>query len=190
MPWLGCQLHWPCCGRRTRPRARRLACAAGPCSRDTKNVRWCGARVKHPRRRARSSPHRCRRPARAGPAQVAMQRWREHALDSVAAMYEDRFDLWGLAPGGRLLRRSVPARRARVRAPRPYQGTLVCAVAPLHAGHRRTLAQEPRRCCVVPCGRRAPVLAEGSVQAPQHGTARLPAATGCMKFSLAVLGVG
>ncbi len=100
-----------------------------------------------------------------------MQRWREHALDSVAAMYEDRFDLWGLAPGGRLLRRSVPARRARVRAPRPYQGTLVCAVAPLHAGHRRALAQEPRQCCVVPCGGRASVLAEGSAPAPQHGTA-------------------
>lgn len=46
-------------------------------------------------------------------AQVAMQRWRERMLDSVAAMYEDRYDLWGFAPRGRLLRRSVPARRAQ-----------------------------------------------------------------------------
>ena len=44
-----------------------------------------------------------------------MQRWRERMLDSVAAMYEDRYDLWGFAPRGRLLRRSVPARRAQAR---------------------------------------------------------------------------
>jgi hypothetical protein len=99
-----------------------------------------------------------------------MQRWRERALDSVAAMYEDRYDLWGLAPGGRLLRRSVPARRARVRPPDLARAR---ACARLHAGRWRSPmdTEEPHRCCAITRRRRAPVLAEGSVQASQPGTA-------------------
>ena len=66
-----------------------------------------------------------RRPA-GGSAQVAMQRWRERMLDSVAAMYEDRYALWGFAPRGRLLRRSVPARRAQARPARFTRVLALC----------------------------------------------------------------
>ncbi len=46
--------------------------------------------------------------------QVALQRLMAQAYHSVAAMYEDRHFLWGLAGHEQLLQRSVPARRAKV----------------------------------------------------------------------------
>ena len=49
--------------------------------------------------------------------QVAMQRWMEANFGSVAAMYEDRHQLWGFNHKGRLLQRSLPARRSQVRQP-------------------------------------------------------------------------
>ena len=49
-----------------------------------------------------------------------MQRWLEANFGSVAAMYEDRHQLWGFNHRGRLLQRSLPARRAQVGQPRAY----------------------------------------------------------------------
>ena len=46
--------------------------------------------------------------------QVAMQRWMDINFGSVAAMYEDRHQLWGFNHKGRLLQRTLPARRAQV----------------------------------------------------------------------------
>ena len=46
--------------------------------------------------------------------QVAMQRWMDANFGSVAAMYEDRHQLWGFNHKGRLLQRTLPARRAQV----------------------------------------------------------------------------
>ena len=46
--------------------------------------------------------------------QVALQRLMAQAYHSVAAMYEDRHFLWGLAGNEQLLQRSMPARRAKV----------------------------------------------------------------------------
>jgi len=43
-----------------------------------------------------------------------MQRWMEANFGSVATMYEDRHQLWGFNHKGRLLQRSLPARRAQV----------------------------------------------------------------------------
>ena len=48
-----------------------------------------------------------------------MQRWMEANFGSVAAMYEDRHQLWGFNHKGRLLQRSLPARRSQVRPPFP-----------------------------------------------------------------------
>ena len=47
--------------------------------------------------------------------QVVMQHWMEANFGSVAAMYEDRHQLWGFNHKGRLLQRSLPARTAQVR---------------------------------------------------------------------------
>ena len=46
--------------------------------------------------------------------QVAMQRWMDANFGSVTAMYEDRHQLWGFNHKGRLLQRTLPARRAQV----------------------------------------------------------------------------
>ena len=75
-----------------------------------------------------------------------MQRWRERMLDSVAAMYEDRYALWGFAPRGRLLRRSVPARRAQARPARftRVSGALSLDPAPLGA-------RAPHACACASC---------------------------------------
>ena len=60
--------------------------------------------------------------------QVALQRLMAQAYHSVAAMYEDRHFLWGLAGNEQLLQRSVPARRAKVHpchaSPRPCHSIL------------------------------------------------------------------
>lgn len=48
--------------------------------------------------------------------QVAMQQWLDRNFGSVTAMYEDRHELWGFDHRGRLFRRTLPARRAKVRA--------------------------------------------------------------------------
>ena len=45
---------------------------------------------------------------------MAMQRWMDANFGSVAAMYEDRHQLWGFNHKGRLLQRTLPARRAQV----------------------------------------------------------------------------
>jgi hypothetical protein len=42
-----------------------------------------------------------------------MQQWLEYNFTSVLAMYEDRYLLWGFTQQGRLIRRSLPARRAQ-----------------------------------------------------------------------------
>ena len=47
---------------------------------------------------------------------MAMQRWLDANFGSVAAMYEDRHQLWGFNHKGRLLQRTLPARRAQVLA--------------------------------------------------------------------------
>lgn len=46
--------------------------------------------------------------------QVAFQRFLDRNWDGVAAIYEDKHRLWGCAFGGRLVRRDIPARRAKV----------------------------------------------------------------------------
>ena len=43
--------------------------------------------------------------------QVLMWRWWDRNFASVRAMYEDRFTLWGFDDTGRLVQRSLPARR-------------------------------------------------------------------------------
>ncbi|KAK9815661.1 hypothetical protein WJX72_007540 [[Myrmecia] bisecta] len=45
--------------------------------------------------------------------QVALHAWMQRNYQSVVAMYEDRHALWGLAPGGNLVQRSISARRAK-----------------------------------------------------------------------------
>ena len=45
---------------------------------------------------------------------MAMQRWMDANFGSVAAMYEDIHQLWGFNHKGRLLQRTLPARRAQV----------------------------------------------------------------------------
>eukprot|EP00884_Botryococcus_braunii_P000022 jgi/Botrbrau1/1001/Bobra.114_1s0039.1 len=44
--------------------------------------------------------------------QVALTNWMEGRWGSVAAIYEDRHEVWGIGPGGQILRRSLPGRRA------------------------------------------------------------------------------
>jgi hypothetical protein len=46
--------------------------------------------------------------------QVALNNWWEGRWGSVAAIYEDRHEVWGIGPGGQILRRSLPGRRAAV----------------------------------------------------------------------------
>ena len=47
--------------------------------------------------------------------QVAFQQFVDRNWEAVAAMYEDRHLLWGLALGARIVKRSVSVRRAKVR---------------------------------------------------------------------------
>jgi hypothetical protein len=48
------------------------------------------------------------------PAQVAFERWAAKHYWSVAAAFEDRHELWVLAPSARLQKRSLPVKRTRV----------------------------------------------------------------------------
>ena len=47
--------------------------------------------------------------------QVAFQQFVDSNWEAVAAIYEDRHLLWGVAPGARIVKRSVAVRRAKVR---------------------------------------------------------------------------
>ena len=84
---------------------------------------------------------------------MAMQRWMDANFGSVAAMYEDRHQLWGFNHKGRLLQRTLPARRAQVltapflaRHPKLMQARLKAAAGMLSGCHH-TAATAARNEC-------------------------------------------
>lgn len=54
--------------------------------------------------------------------QVAFHRFLDQNWGDIAAMYEDKHLLWGCGSEGQLVRRPIPMRRAKVRAPGMGQG--------------------------------------------------------------------
>ena len=50
----------------------------------------------------------------AGEMQVAFHQFMDRNWGDIAAVYEDKHILWGCGGGGKLVRRSIPMRRARV----------------------------------------------------------------------------
>ena len=80
-----------------------------------------------------------------GGRQVALQRWVAANVTSVVALYEDRHELWGFTHQGRLVRRVLPARRAKVCAQRP-----AAPAALAHALVRPRPSLLVRACCSWP----------------------------------------